>query len=74
MAAQIPSPLARFSDEQGRPTREMYEWMQKLEALARRMETFGLGDLSDVDTSGATNGQQLTWVSADSAWKPGAAS
>lgn len=38
------------------------------------LPTIALSDLSDVDASGATNGQQLTYNSTSSEWEPGAAS
>lgn len=63
MAAQLPSPLSRIVDDQGRPTREFYEWLLFRDRLR-------LGDLQDVDTSGATDGQQLTYVAADDNWTP----
>lgn len=70
MAAQLPSVLARFADEQGRPTREFYEWCQKIEALYVSMQTFGLGDLADVDLTGVTDGQQLTYDDGTGTWVP----
>ena len=35
-----------------------------------RLQTRNLGNMADVDTSGASNGQVLAWSSANSQWEP----
>ena len=39
-----------------------------------RLQTRNLGNMADVDTTGASNGQALVWSSGNSQWEPGSAS
>ena len=39
-----------------------------------RLQTRNIGNLADVDTTGASNGQALVWSSGNSRWEPGTVS
>jgi len=39
-----------------------------------RLQTRNIGNLADVDTTGASNGQALVWSSSNSQWEPGTVS
>lgn len=69
----LPRPEAPFVDDTGRVTRDWYRYLTVLDAIVRAVPPLALNDLADVDASAPTDGQQLTWVDADAAWKPGTA-
>ena len=53
----------------GRMTRDWYRYWTITDSILRGTTALKLNDIADIDAPAPTNGQQLTWVSADSRWK-----
>ena len=70
----LPMPNSVWFDRSGQPTPEAYRYLAALDRMLREVRGLSLNDLADLDLSTPpTDGQQLTYVEADEAWKPGTA-
>lgn len=65
----LPRQNSRLIDDDGRPTREFYDWMRRLEtAVAPASAVPHLGELVDVGISAPTDGQVLTYDNTTGKW------
>lgn len=70
----LPQPGQRVIEANGLMNRDWYLWHLRADTVLRELVQVGLADLADVDlTVAPADTEQLTFVSADSAWKAGAA-
>ncbi len=65
----LPRQNAKLVDDAGRPTREFYDWMRRLEtAIPPETPESALNDIANVSTSGLTDGDVLTYDNTFGRW------
>lgn len=50
-------------------TRDWYRYWTVADPILRGVAALSLNDMADIDAAAPTNGQALTWVTADNRWK-----
>jgi len=66
----LPKPEQRLIEPNGAMNRDWYLWHLRADTVLRELVEIGLADLADVDlTTPPTDGQQLTFIDADSSWQ-----
>jgi hypothetical protein len=57
----LPRQNSRLIDDDGRPTREFYDWMRRLETVAEPDPPLTIADISDIALNSVVDGQPLVW-------------
>jgi hypothetical protein len=57
----LPRQNSRLIDDDGRPTREFYDWMRRLETAVEPVVTLTISDIEDISINSPKDGQPMVW-------------
>ena len=62
--------VALIDPVNGRMTKDCYRYFASLDRIMRDIPTLSLNDLANVDAGSPSNGDVLTFVTANNTWEP----